>query len=171
MSASCMIHWNLRGINLRIFASSNTSGGRRRDKNGFNSFSHITEQGKKWARFLAFDVIIRFDCTGSFQARAQDSAGLNPAFYYYFIYISLGWGVNAKKFHERVSRSSYESVTSVLCLLTECTMSEGGRAVIWLLVSALRAARHPEDSRTNRPLSWAPSVVCVCRKPPTGWRV
>lgn len=42
-----------------------------------------------------------------------------------------------------------EKVTRVLCLLTECTMLEGGRAVIWLLVSALRAARHPKDSRTN----------------------
>lgn len=31
----------------------------------------------------------------------------------------------------------------------QCTMLEGGRAVIWLLVSAPRAARHPKDSRTN----------------------
>ncbi|KAL2750048.1 hypothetical protein V1477_002119 [Vespula maculifrons] len=31
----------------------------------------------------------------------------------------------------------------------ECTMLEGGRAAIWLLVSAQRAARHPKDSRTN----------------------
>lgn len=35
-----------------------------------------------------------------------------------------------------------------ICFM-QCTMLEGGRAVIWLLVSAPRAARHPKDSRTN----------------------
>lgn len=38
---------------------------------------------------------------------------------------------------------------SCVYLEPECTMLEGGRAVTWLLVSALRAARHPKDSRTN----------------------
>lgn len=57
------------------------------------------------------------------------------------------------KYRPRVARMFMSFVLralrALLCLLTEYTMSEGGRAVIWHLVSAPRAARHPKDSRTN----------------------
>jgi len=123
---------------------------------------------KKWTRFLAFDVIIRYDRTRERSYRlklaAQGSAGLGLTFYLLsYLYLGGGGGGEGRDSTNASHVPRTRASRALLCLLTERTMSEGGRAVIWLLVSALRAARHPEDSRTNRPLGRAPKV---CRNHP-----
>ncbi|XP_036150277.1 uncharacterized protein LOC118648125 [Monomorium pharaonis] len=74
------------------------------------------------------------------------------------IALVIGLAVSKKSTGQQYSRGRAErdenrerngEVTAWVCAKLEYTMLEGGRAVIWHLVSARRAARHPKDSRTN----------------------